>query len=125
MNARTWSLAGALCLLATVAGCSKDDSGHSPTPAGPSLTITPSSTSVVANGANTVSLAVTDTAGAEVTVTTTRGTFPGGAATATLPATAGGTTGTLTLFTCNAATSSGCAGSATVTASSTTGEAAA
>ncbi len=115
MNARIWKLAAALCLVASAVGC-KQDSGHDPasgTPTGPTLTLTASDTSVIANGSNTVTLAVTDSGGSgPIAFTTTRGTFSGGGTTTQLA----GATGTVTLVTCDASTVGTCAGTATVTA---------
>lgn len=111
MKARAWTVVTAVCLAASF-GCSK--SSGSSSPSGGFVSISPSKGSIVANGVNTVTLNVTDTSGGPVTVTTTRGTFSGGGATATVP----GTSGTLTLVTCNASTDVTCAGNATVNASS-------
>ena len=124
MNARIWKLAAASCLAAAVA-CSSKDSGHTPASSGPSISLTPSATSVVANGTKTVTLSVTDTGAAAVTVTTDRGTLNGGVTSYVIPAGTGVTTGTVTLTTCNSAMNVGCAGAATVRATSTTGAASA
>ncbi len=121
MNARFWNVAAALCLVASAIGCKQDD-GHSPAPAGPSITMSAAATSVVANGTNTVQLSVTDTGGVAVTVTTDRGSFTGGGQSYAIPAGSGVTTGTATLVTCNSGTNTGCAGVATVTATSTSGQ---
>ncbi|HET8542222.1 MAG TPA: hypothetical protein VFL83_20270 [Anaeromyxobacter sp.] len=123
MNARTWSLAAALCLVVPAVGCKSEESGHTPTPTGPTLTLNASTTTVVANGTNTVTLTVTDTGGVAVTVTTDRGTFSTGGQSVVVPAGSGATTGTLTLVTCDSGANVGCAGAATVTATSTTGQA--
>ena len=123
MNARIWKVAAALCLVASVGCSSSKDSGHSPAPAGPTITLNASTTTVVANGTNYVDLTVTDTAGVAVTVTTDRGTFSTGGQSVALAAGSGTTTGSVRLVTCNSATDVGCAGAATVTATSTTGQA--
>ena len=116
MKARAWTLAIAFAVSASTAGCSQEKSG--PTDPGPPpavIVLTPSEPSVVANGTNTVTIQVTDTGGATVSVSTNRGTFsPSGLTSVSV---AGGT-GTVTLRTCNASTA-GCAGTATVTASTT------
>ncbi len=120
MNARIWKFAAALCLAAVAAGCSKDE-GHTPAQPGPSVSVTPSATSVVANGTNIVTLNVTDTGAVAVTVTTDRGTLNGGVTSYVIPAGTGATTGTVTLTTCNSATNLGCPGVAAVRATSTSG----
>ncbi len=122
MNARTWKIAAALCLVAAAAGCKKDE-GHSPGSAAPTITLTPSATSVVANGTNAVTLSVTDTGAVAVTVTTDRGTLNGGVTSYVIPAGTGATTATVTLTTCNSGGNVGCAGAATVRATSTSGAA--
>ncbi len=119
MNARNWSFAAALCLAAATAGC-KSDSGHTPdtTPTAPTVTLTASDASVIANGVNTVTLSVTDGGGSgPIQFTTTRGTFSGGGTTTSIA----GATGTVTLVTCNASTVSTCAGTAVVTATGPSG----
>lgn len=113
MRSLAWPILTASLVLASSAACSKkSDSG---TPAA-TVAITASKRTVVANGVNTITLTVTDTEGGPVTVTTNRGSFAGGVKTATIS----GASGTLTLTTCDAATESTCAGTATVTASHST-----
>ena len=120
MKARARTLVVAFAVSVSAAGCTKEKSGASSSPAAPVLVLTPSATSVVANGTNTVSIGVMDTGGAPVSLTispSNRGTFsPGGGTTATVS----GGVGTVTLVTCNAAVA-GCTGAATVTATSSSG----
>jgi Invasin, domain 3/Putative metal-binding motif len=111
MRTSAWTAVAVLCLSTSFVGCSKSsDSGGGGTIA--SVGVVPSRNAVVANGTNTVTLAVTDTSGGPVTVSTSRGTFLGGGASFTVP----GASGTATLATCDAATDASCAGQAVVTA---------
>jgi hypothetical protein len=120
MNARIWKIAAAACLAVSAAGCSEDE-GRDPapvTPPGPTVTLTTSDTSIIANGVNTVTLAVTDGGGSgPIDFTTTRGTFSNGLTTFQLA----GATGTVTLTTCDAIAVPTCAGTATVTATGPSG----
>jgi hypothetical protein len=110
MKTSAWTVAAALCLSASFAGCksSSDSGGGTITSVG----LTASKKAVVANGTNSVTLTVTDNSGGTVSVSTNRGTFSGGGGSATVT----GPTATLTLITCNASTDASCAGTATVTA---------
>ncbi|MBI5067842.1 MAG: hypothetical protein HZB56_06340 [Deltaproteobacteria bacterium] len=83
----------------------------------PTVTVTPSSANALANGVNTVGVAVASSGGGPITVTTTRGTFPGGVQSAVVP----GASGALVLTTCDTASSSTCAGTALLTATDRTG----
>src|SRR6266511_3881958 len=91
MKARARTLVVAFAVSVSAAGCTKEKSGASSSPAAPVLVLTPSATSVVANGTNTVSIGVMDTGGAPVSLTispSNRGTFsPGGGTTATVQVT--------------------------------------
>lgn len=120
MKARAWTLAIAFAVSASTAGCSQEKSGPTDAslpPAAPVITLQPSAVSVVANGTNTVTISVADTAGATVTLMTTKGSFTLGTTTTTT--TVAGS-GTVTLYTCDA-TSLGCVGTAVVSATSTSG----
>ncbi len=112
MQARAWTVAAVFCVSISSLGCSKKSDSSGAPPSG-FVGITASRTAVVANGTNSVTLTVTDTAGGPVSVSTNRGAFSGGGQTATVP----GASGTLTLVTCNATVDAACAGAATVTAS--------
>ncbi len=113
---RRLALLGFAAALLSSSGCSEES--HTPTAPAPTLSVTAAPTAVVADGVNTVTLTVTDTGGGPVTVTTNRGTLPGGGTSASVA----GASGTLALLTCDAATA-GCAGTATITATSATGTA--
>lgn len=112
MRTRVLTLATAICLATFVGGCKEEDTSSGDfgggTTAG-TVSITASESTVVADGVRTVTLSVTNTTGSPATVTTDRGTFPGGATQATVT----GTVGTLVLTTCDAAVA-GCAGTAHV-----------
>jgi hypothetical protein len=112
MRAHAWTLVAAFCLSASIGGCKKPSTDASSSSSG-FLGIVASKSKVVANGTNTVTLTVTNTAGGSVTVTTNRGTFSTGGTSATVP----GASGTLTLVTCDATTDATCAGTALVSAS--------
>ena len=101
MRAIPWQ-AAAFLLLVVSAGCTKSSDPAVPLP----VRVTVSDNEVLANGTNSVTVSVTDPAGGPITVTTDRGTFPGGVQTATVA----GAAGTLALTTCDASTTSGCAG---------------
>ena len=109
MKAFAW-LAATVFVAVSFVGCSKDSGTGSTVP--PSVRITLSSASVVANGTNTVTVSVTDPGGGPITVTTDRGTFPSGLQTATVP----GAAGSLALRTCDATTTSSCAGTVHINA---------
>lgn len=83
----------------------------------PTVTVAPTPSRALANGTNTVSIAASTSGSGPITVTTNRGTFPGGATSATIP----GASGNVTLTTCNAATSATCVGAALITATDETG----
>jgi hypothetical protein len=103
-RARLWIPVAALSAV-VAAGCSKSSSGPAPI-----LTLSVSSTQVVANGVNSVTVHVVSDAGTLVTVSTDRGTFAG----STRASVTG--TGDLVLTTCNAATNTACAGVAHLSA---------
>jgi hypothetical protein len=91
-------------------GCSSKKSGGSGGSTG-YITISADKASVVANGTNTVTLTINNTTGTAASITTDRGTFPGGVTTASVSA----ASATLTLTTCDAS-AGGCTGTAHVSA---------
>ncbi len=114
MKARARTLAVAFAVSVSAAGCTKEKSGSTTSDTAPVIILAPAQTSVLANGTNTVAISVTDTGGASVVVSTNRGTFdPSGLASVAVP----GGSGIVTLRTCNGAVA-GCAGIATITATS-------
>jgi Invasin, domain 3 len=115
--ARGTFAAAAAAALVVVAGC--NDKPKFSTPVGPSggvVSISASRAAVVANGVNTVTLHVQDTAGGTIALATNRGTFAGGSNTTTV---AGGS-GDVVLTTCNTAVDLACAGTAVVLATAGT-----
>ena len=111
-----------LCSLGVLAGCTKKDDAHTASaPPPPVVTISASPTSLVANGTNTANVLVTNTGGGSVTLTISpagRGSFPGNSSTATIS----GASASVTLTACNSATP-GCTGTATLTATGSSGTA--
>ncbi len=110
----SWKLAAAIGLAVVAAACSKSSSGGSPPASVVSVSV--SRTSVIGNGTNAVTVTVSDSAGGAVTVTTTKGAFPGGGKSATVQG-----AGTLTLTTCSTALDATCPGTAQLTAVSAAG----
>lgn len=111
MSART-HVALAFAAVFAVSGCTAEKA--TPSSGGPTAVtpvITPSDTTVQANGSNTVTLSVTGTA--PISMATTRGVFVS-SGTATAQITTSG--GSVVLRTCDARTSTICAGQAVVTA---------
>jgi hypothetical protein len=108
-NTRLGALAAAFFLSGAFAACSTKSSLS--TPSGSFVTVTASRPTVLANGVNTVTIHVQDSAGGSIAVTTNKGTFPGGVISATVQS-----AGDLVLTTCNTATSATCAGTAVVSA---------
>ncbi|MFT3913786.1 MAG: hypothetical protein QM704_06660 [Anaeromyxobacteraceae bacterium] len=118
MTARSLALVTALTFAtsAGLVGCKSDSGGSTgnPTPGYVNVSLTdPLKTTYVANGANTVSLDVTDTEGGPVVLTTTRGTF---VSSGTKTFTSTGAQSTVVLTTCDAATDSTCAGTVLIKA---------
>lgn len=112
MTGRVWALAAASAVLA-LAACSDSKSSPSSQPTA-FVGITPSVSTVVANGVNTVTLNYTNTGGGSATITTDRGTFSGGGTSVTVS----NASGSVDLVTCN-----GCSGTANVTITAAAGTA--
>jgi hypothetical protein len=114
MRVPAWSVATALCLSAFAFGCAEDkETATPPPPAAPQVILSASAPSAIANGTSTVTLNVTDTGGASVSLSTTAGTFqPSGLTTAVFSS----GSGSVVLRTC-----SGCSVDAVVTATSVNG----
>ncbi len=102
-----------LALLAGLAACSKS-SDATPPPPGLVVTVTPAS--VVANGTNTVSVHVDGSTNGPISVSAAKGTFQGGTNPGTGRTSFPATPFDVALLTCDAANTSGCAGTVSIVA---------
>src|SRR5262245_42972050 len=108
-----------LIVAALLVSACKSSSSSPPPPPGLTMSLSVDSgdvpgvsNGVKADGNNTVTINVSGSTQGPIKVTTHKGTFLGGGQTATIA----GTSGQVTLFTCDARTDNGCAGSTTVSA---------
>ncbi|HEY7724278.1 MAG TPA: Ig-like domain-containing protein [Anaeromyxobacteraceae bacterium] len=109
MTTRALTAATVALFSTFVLGCGKSSKAG---PVASSLAVTATPATVLANGTNTVAVHVAGGASGSISVTTNRGTFPGGSKSATLT----GPGGDLVLTTCNIAVDASCAGVAVVAA---------